>query len=154
VTDTGEEWTFDVLPNPEDVRDALARRTGWPFRVDPVERGVLAIVAVNGEGGIRWSPVAEDVVRVDVHERITPYLSWQFDAALIAAGGKADHKLESPPIALVPWSDLGRWQRIRYGARGWILQVVLIVVLAVPVLLVGALFMTSRGPAPRDEDDR
>lgn len=152
---TGEEWTFAVLPTPQDLAAALEARTGWPFQVAPFERGEVTIVSSSGDGGIRWAAVAEDVARVDVHERITPYLSWQVDAALLAAGGTPDHPIEAPPLELAPWADVRWWNRIRYGARGWLVQVVLVVILAVPVLLIGLLFVAASGGGRtrRDEED-
>ena len=142
--DRGDEWSFDVLPSAQQVADALAVRTGWAFRVTPVERGEVAIAAENGEGGLRWAPVGGDAVRVDVHERITPYLSWQADAALQSFGGTSDGAIEKPVIALRPWSELSWWERTRHGGRGWLVQVALVVFLALPMVVLGALVLVGR----------
>ncbi len=148
----GDEWSFEVVPRPEQVAEALFIRTGWPFRVVPVARGEVAIAAENGEGGLRWAPVGGDAVRVDVHERMTPYLSWQADAALSDLGGTPDHSLEQPMIALRPWSALTSWERARHGGRGWLVQVAFVVLLAVPMVLIGALLLVGRQRNP-DPDE-
>lgn len=140
----GDEWSFEAVPTAGQVAEALTVRTGWAFQVTPVERGEVAIAAVNGEGGLRWAPVGGDAVRVDVHERMTPYLSWQADAALSDLGGAPDHPLEKPSIALRPWSDLTWWERARHGGRGWLVQVAFVVLLALPMVVVGALVLVGR----------
>jgi hypothetical protein len=145
----GDEWSFAAVPSAEEVARTLSERTGWEFRVTPVERGEVAIAATNGEGGLRWAPVGGDAVRVDVHERITPYLSWQADAALVELGGIADHRLEKPPIALRQWAAMSWWERARHGGRGWLLQVAVVVVFALPMVVIGALLMTGK---PRNTD--